>query len=92
MPLNATLTSTPAARPQGRAPVHVLQLICDDKTEEKCWMPLAIYPTSVANSFLQVQLPQIHINACSFAHCRDSKVSMINRSAKIDIFDHCLWP
>lgn len=81
MPLNATLTGSPAVRPPNRSVIHVLQLLCDEKAEHKQWVPLAIYPTSVANSYLQVQLPQISINACSFAHCRDSKVSF-NEIAK----------
>jgi hypothetical protein len=74
MPLNATLTALPAALPPGRLPVHVLQLICEVDGQQK-WMPLAIYPTTVANSFLQLQLPELNIDVCPFAHCRDSKVN-----------------
>jgi hypothetical protein len=75
MPLNVSVTNSPLARPPGRNPIYVLQLICNLKTGETRWMPTSIYPTSVANSFLQIQLPELHIDACSFAHCQDSKVS-----------------
>ncbi|KAI6241313.1 hypothetical protein M3Y99_00357200 [Aphelenchoides fujianensis] len=39
-------------------------------------MPVAIYPTSVANSFFQLRLPQLEIDACQdLNQCPDSKCS-----------------
>ncbi|KAI6178490.1 hypothetical protein M3Y98_00506200 [Aphelenchoides besseyi] len=62
MPLNASLTGTPLARPMGKSPLYVLEATCEDSKIR--WTPVAIYPTSVANSFLQLRLPQLEIDAC----------------------------
>ncbi|KAI6207808.1 hypothetical protein M3Y96_00048000 [Aphelenchoides besseyi] len=74
MPLNASLTGTPLARPMGKSPLYVLEATCEDSKIR--WTPVAIYPTSVANSFLQLRLPQLEIDACrDLSQCPNSKCS-----------------
>ena len=65
MPLNATLTGEPIATPDERGPAHVLFAMCDASGNNRRWTPVSIFATSVANSFLQVRVPQLNIDACN---------------------------
>lgn len=69
MPLNASMTTQPLAVPVGKQPALALHLLCHQDRTAVAWTGFAVYATSVANTFLQVQLPHLLLNACHFSQC-----------------------
>ncbi|KAI1712866.1 7 transmembrane sweet-taste receptor of 3 GCPR domain-containing protein [Ditylenchus destructor] len=87
LPRNSSFTSTPAVFPNSRvdpSPAYGLQLQCDEFTRH--WVPVAVYPTKLANSFLQVPLAEARLDACGLtANQCSSKCSytVIHRQLRI---------
>jgi cbb3-type cytochrome oxidase subunit 3 len=72
MPLNASMTTQPAALPVDKSPALALHLKCESDGTS-AWVPFATYPTAVPNAFLQLELPQLQLNACPLSQCDSSK-------------------
>ncbi|CAD5207184.1 unnamed protein product [Bursaphelenchus okinawaensis] len=73
-PLNTTVTKTPLIRPLpgSHAPVHVLHLDC---SPEPRWVPVSVYGTATLETFVEMRLPELELNACPFSQCYQSKCS-----------------
>lgn len=66
---NITITNQPLVRPVDDSPAFAFRLTCDNAIPH--WVPIAVYPTTNAHSFLQVQLPrELELDACSHSQCQ----------------------
>ncbi|CAD5210521.1 unnamed protein product [Bursaphelenchus xylophilus] len=73
-PLNTTVTKTPLIRPVpgSHGPVHVLHLDCAPSPR---WVPVSVYGTATTETFVEMRLPELELNACPFSQCYQSKCS-----------------